>query len=307
LEEIYEWQIQRVTLPAGEYGVVCFFNNVTERKRLENIQHHVSLLAAKNERANLEIARRRILEKSLRLSELAQRELLEESRGLHVQLRQLTRQIITVQEEERKTISRALHDEVMQTLVSINLELSTLSKGVSPQDPTLKTKIADTQRLVENSVIAVHQFARDLRPTVLDDFGLVPALHAYTKDLAARKKIAIQLTVFAGVEALESAKRTVLFRVAQEALTNIIRHAEATQIKIVITDISGMVRMEINDNGKSFQVEKILLAKNPQRLGLIGMKERLEMVGGSVAIKSAPGKGTTVRAEIPFTTEGPKK
>jgi PAS domain S-box-containing protein len=305
VEEVYEWQIQRVTLPVGEYGVVCFFNNITERKRLEAVQHRVSLLAAKNERANLEIARRRILEKSLRESELAQGELLEESRGLQVQLRQLTRQIITVQEDERKAISRALHDEVMQTLVSINLELSALSKAVVRQDPTLKTKIANAQRLVENSVIAVHQFARDLRPTVLDDFGLIPALHAYTQDLATRKKIAIKLTIFAGVEALESAKRTVLFRVAQEALTNVTRHAQATQIKIGITDISGIVRMEINDNGKSFHVEKILLAKNPQRLGLIGMKERLEMVGGSLSIKSAAGKGTTVRAEMPFTTAEP--
>jgi len=307
VEEVYEWQIQRVTLPAGEYGVVCFFNNVTERKRLEAVQHHVDLLAAKNERANLEIARRRISEKSLQLSELAQRELLMESQGLHVQLRQLTRQIITVQEEERKAISRALHDEVMQTLVSINLELSVLSKGVSPQDPVLKTKIANAQRLVENSVIAVHQFARDLRPTVLDDFGLIPALHAYTKDLAARKKIPIQLTVYAGVEALESAKRTVLFRVAQEALTNVTRHAQATKIKIGIAEVDGIVRMEIKDNGKSFHVEKILLAKNPQRLGLIGMKERIEMVGGNLTIKSAVSKGTTVRAEIPFTAEAPQK
>jgi len=307
VEEVYEWQIQRVTLPAGEYGVVCFFNNVTERKRLETIQRRMDLLAAKNERANLEIARRRIVEKSLRQSELAQRELLAESRELQAQLRQLTRQIITMQEDERKAISRALHDEVMQTLVSINLELSVLSKGVSPQDPILKSKIAHTQQLVENSVKAVHQFARDLRPTVLDDFGLIPALHAYTKDLAARKKIAIQLTVFAGVEALESAKRTVLFRVAQEALTNISRHAQATEVKISITDISGAIRLEVSDNGKSFHVKKALMVKNPQRLGLIGMKERLEMVGGSLAITSAPGQGTTVRAEIPFTPEHPQK
>jgi signal transduction histidine kinase len=195
----------------------------------------------------------------------------------------------------------------MQTLISINLELSTLSLGVSAQDPILMTKIANAKRLVENSVTAVHQFARDLRPTVLDDFGLIPALHAYTKDLSTRKKIAIHLTVFAGVEALAGDKRTVLFRVAQEALTNVTRHAEATQIKINITDISGVVRMEISDNGKSFPVEKILLANNPQRLGLIGMKERVEMVGGNLTIKSTPGKGTTVRAEIPFTPEEPKK
>jgi PAS domain S-box-containing protein len=307
VEEVYEWQIQRVTLPAGEYGVVCFFNNITERKQAEAIQHRVELLAAKNKRANQEIARRRTLEKSLRRSELAQRELLAESRGLHAQLRHLTRQIITVQEEERKAISRALHDEVMQTLVSINLELSVLSNGVSPHDLTLKTKIARTQQLVKNSVLEVHRFARDLRPTILDDFGLIPALHAYIKDLAARKKLAIQLTACAGVEALDSAKRTVLFRVAQEALTNVARHAHATQIKMTLSEISGAIHMEIGDNGKSFPVEKILQAKNQLRLGLIGMKERVEMVGGKLTIKSSSGKGTTVRAEIPFSLEKTKK
>ncbi len=300
LVEVYEWQIQRVTLPAGEYGVVCFFNNITERKRLEATQRQMELLAAKNERAYQEIARRQKLEKSLRLSEQAQRQLVVEARGLHAQLRHLTRKIITAQEEERKAISRALHDEVMQTLVSINLELSALGKGLSPHGSALKPKIARAQRLVKNSVVAVHQFARNLRPTVLDDFGLIPALHAYAKDLAARKKIAIRLTAFAGVEGLESTKQTVLFRVAQEALTNVARHAQATQIQMNITDGSGTVRMEIHDNGKSFPVAQTLQAKNNKRLGLTGMKERLEMVGGNLVITSTPGHGTTVRAEIPF-------
>jgi signal transduction histidine kinase len=172
---------------------------------------------------------------------------------------------------------------------------------------TLKTKIARTQQLVKNSVLEVHRFARDLRPTILDDFGLIPALHAYIKDLAARKKLAIQLTACAGVEALDSAKRTVLFRVAQEALTNVARHAHATQIKMTLSEISGAIHMEIGDNGKSFPVEKILQAKNQLRLGLIGMKERVEMVGGKLTIKSSSGKGTTVRAEIPFSLEKTKK
>ena len=92
-----------------------------------------------------------------------------------------------------------------------------------------------------------------------------------------------------------------LFRVAQEALTNVIRHARATVIKIVIGKIPSAIRMDIGDNGKSFPVQKILSGKNPKRLGLIGMKERMEMVGGSLTIESEPGKGTTVRATIPFT------
>ncbi len=222
-------------------------------------------------------------------------------------LRQLTRQIISAQEEERKEISRELHDEVVQTLVGINVELSALGKGATLGVHTLKSKIAHTQRLVENSVNAVHRFARELRPAVLDDLGLIPALHAYSKNLAARKKIKIQMTAFGGVEALGGAKRTVLFRVAQEALTNIARHAQATQVRMSITEISGAIRMEISDNGKSFQVDKTLLAKTNKRLGLVGMKERIEMVGGSLAIESAPGQGTTVRAEIPFDREKTKK
>jgi signal transduction histidine kinase len=139
-----------------------------------------------------------------------------------------------------------------------------------------------------------------LRPAVLDDLGLIPALVTYSKNLAARKKLKIQLTAFSGVEALGTVKRTVLFRVAQEALTNVVRHAHATTVKLTISEIPGAVRMEISDNGKSFQVKKTLLAKTNKRLGLVGMRERVEMVGGRLALDSVPGTGTTVRAEIPF-------
>jgi len=149
-------------------------------------------------------------------------------------------------------------------------------------------------------VDSVHRFARDLRPAVLDDLGLIPALHAFCKNLAERKKLKIKLTAFGGVEALDGDKRTVLFRVAQEALTNVARHARATEVKMIISKIAGAIRMEIADNGKAFPVKKILLAKNNKRLGLVGMKERVEMVGGNLTIESVSGKGTTVRVDIPF-------
>jgi signal transduction histidine kinase len=99
----------------------------------------------------------------------------------------------------------------------------------------------------------------------------------------------------------------VLFRVAQEALTNVARHAQASQVKMSITEISGAIQMEISDNGKSFHVGKALTARNPHRLGLVGMRERVEMVGGTLTIESAPGQGTIVRAEIPFNREKNKK
>jgi two-component system sensor histidine kinase DegS len=277
------------------------------QERNETLRLHTAALAKGNHRLEREVLRRKAGEGTIIKGKAQYKELFLKSQIMQRKLRQLTRQIISAQEEERKQISRELHDGVVQTLIGINVELAALSEGASLGLHTLKAKIARTQRLVANSVNIVHRFARELRPAVLDDLGLIPALHAYNKSLAARKKIKIKLTAFGGVEALGGAKRTVLFRVAQEALTNVARHAQATQVRMSITEISGAIRMEISDNGKSFQVDKILSAKNHKRLGLIGMKERVEMVGGNLTIQSAPGKGTTVRAEIPFNPEKIKK
>lgn len=304
---------------AGSRKVAVLFRDITARKRIE-----LALVTARTQLADhaeqLEnmvatrtaqlVATNRRLETSVKTIRKAQEEyrtLLLESRVMQEKLRQLTRQIISAQEEERKKISRELHDDVVQTLVGINVELSALVHNNSGGVRTMKDKIAHTQRLVEKSVDSVHRFARELRPTVLDDLGLIPALHAFCNGLAERKKLKIKMTAFGGVEALASDKRTTLFRVAQEALTNIARHARATQVVLNITKVPGAIRMEIGDNGQSFAVEKVLQAKNPKRLGLVGMKERIEMVGGSLTIESIPGRGTTVRADIPFSLPNPSK
>jgi len=277
------------------------------RETNQLLRQNVSDLAKGNRRLQSEITRREAGEVTIRKGKEQYRKLFLESLVMQKKLRQLTHQIITAQEEERKEISRELHDEVVQTLVGINVELSALGRGASIGLGTLQEKIARTRQLVEKSVKAVHQFARELRPAVLDDLGLIPALHAYSKSLAERKKIKIQMTAFGGVEALGAAKRTVLFRVAQEALNNVARHARATQVQVSISEISGRIRMEINDNGKSFNVDKTLAASSNKRLGLVGMKERVEMVGGCLTIESKPGHGTTVRAEIPFKPEKTKQ
>jgi len=276
-------------------------SNLHLKQRNETLRVHTAALAKANRNLEREVTHRKAGEDELRKSKEEYRTLFLESQVMQKKLRQLTRQIISAQEDERKEISRELHDEVVQTLVGINVELSALSKGTSAGLQTLRVKINRTQRLVENSVNAVHRFARELRPAMLDDLGLIPALHTYSKSLAARKKLKIQLLAFRGVEDLESASRTVLFRVAQEALTNVVRHANARLVKINITPRAGSICMEISDDGKSFAVEKTIQAKNNHRLGLIGMRERMEMVGGTLSIESAPGCGTTVRAEIPFS------
>ena len=258
------------------------------------MQQHSTLGSVRLDR---EIKRRKAGDAAIKEGKRQFHDLFLESQVLQEKLRHLTRQLISAQEEERREISRELHDGIVQRLVAINVALSVVRASGTL---TSRARIARVQRLVTHTVKAVHQFASKLRPAVLDDLGLIPALHAYSKKLAARKKIKIQLTAFGGVEALGSAKRTVLFRVAQEALTNVERHAHATKVGLSITRIAGSVRMEITDNGKSFHVGAALVAENPKRLGLIGMKERLEMVGGRLAIESAPGEGTTVRAEVPL-------
>jgi signal transduction histidine kinase len=233
--------------------------------------------------------------------------LLLESQVIRGKLSQLTRQILTAQEDERKQISRELHDEVVQTLVGINVELAALANANTVGGLHMKKKIVRTQRLVENSVGAVHRFARGLRPAVLDDLGLVPALDAFCSGLAARKRIKIRTTAFAGIEALGDAEQTALFRVAQETLTNVARHARATEVDVVLSLVGGAIRMEISDNGKSFHVSKTLKDANYKRLGLMGVRERIERVGGSLTIESTLGRGTTIRAEIPFALEKTKK
>jgi signal transduction histidine kinase len=258
-------------------------------------------LAASNRQLKREILQRKTVELSLRKSEEHYGRLLEQSRRMQEQLRHLTRQLLLAQEEERKKISRELHDEIAQTLTGINVRLAALKTEAAHNTKGLQNKISSAQRMVEKSVDIVHRFARELRPTVLDDLGLIPALHSFVKSFSKRTGIFIHLTIFAAVENLAGDKRTVLYRVAQEALTNVARHAQASLVDVSIEKLPGGICMKIKDDGKSFRVDRVLDAKRNKRLGLLGMRERVEMVGGSFRVESAPGKGTTVCAQIPFT------
>jgi signal transduction histidine kinase len=257
-------------------------------------------LAASNLKLGQEVAQRKAAESALKKSEHHYLELLAQSDGRQKQLRQLSRQILSAQEEERREISRELHDVIAQTLTGINVRLAALSKEAATSTTGLDRNIARTQRLVEKSVDIVHRFARELRPAVLDDLGLIPALHSFMKNFTTRTGIRTYLTAFADVEQMKTARCTVLFRVAQEALTNVARHAKASRVDLSLQKLPDRICMKISDNGQSFPVERTLRANNGKRLGLLGMRERLEMVGGKLSVESAPGKGTTITAQIPF-------
>lgn len=269
------------------------------KKFIETLSQRTVELAASNLELSVEVAQRKAAETALLKSERHYSRLLQQSDRLQEQLRLLSRQILSAQEDERRKISRELHDVIAQTLTGINLRLATLKRDAARNTKGLDRKIARTQKLVEKSVDIVHQFARELRPTVLDDLGLIPALHSFVKLFSKRTRIHVRLTAYAAVEQLDIPKRTILYRITQEALTNVERHAHASRVDITIRKLAGAVELTITDDGKAFQVERILHSKQNKRLGLLGMRERAEMVGGRFAIESTPGQGTTIRAEIP--------
>ncbi|MDA3926594.1 MAG: response regulator [Kiritimatiellae bacterium] len=267
-------------------------SDITALKLAEEAQRNLDDMALTNQALQDEIIQRKAVEEDLRQSE-------QQTRLLMEQLRLLSRRILTVQEEERKRISRELHDEITQTLIGINVHLETLSWEAAINPKELQKKIARTQKLVEKSVDIAHQFAQELRPTVLDDLGLIPALHAFMKNFMKETGIRVTLNAFAGAEKLSSEKRTALYRVAQEALTNVARHARASRAEVSIRKLPDAVHMQIKDNGQSFEVDQILTTHAHGRLGLLGMRERVEMVGGTFSIESSPGSGTTIHAQIP--------
>jgi signal transduction histidine kinase len=270
------------------------------KKFIETLSQRTVELAAANLELSLEIGQRKAAEEALTKSERHYSELLKKSDHLQDQLRRLSRQIILVQEDERKRISRELHDVIAQTLTGINIRLATLKKEAAVNTKGLDRNIARTQRLVEKSVNIVHQFARELRPAVLDDLGLIPALHSFVKLFSKRTHIHVNMKAFAEIDRLDGNERTVLYRVAQEALTNVSRHAQASRVELNLQKLPSAARMEITDTGKSFEVERILHTRRNKRLGLLGMRERVEMIGGTFCVESAPGQGTTIRVEIPF-------
>ncbi len=274
--------------------------DVTERIRAEVEQRELEALSCSNAKLKQEILHREKVEKSLLKTKKEQSRLLEQSRGQQEKLRDLSRQILNAQEEERKRISRELHDIIAQALVGINVHVAALRKGGSGDAAKFQREVDATQALVEKSVEIVHQFSRELRPTVLDDLGLIPALQSLMKNYMEDTGVRASLKVFAGIEECGGLIRTALYRVVQESLANVARHAKASQVEVSIQCVKDVICMEIRDNGQGFEVPDELFGKRGHRLGLLGMRERIEMVGGTFEVDSSPARSTTIRVKIPL-------
>ncbi|MCE7937324.1 ATPase [bacterium] len=204
--------------------------------------------------------------------------------------------VIGAQEDERKRIARELHDSTSQSLTSILVGLKALA---TLDDPTaIRTHAEDLRALAANTLDDVHALALQLRPSVLDDLGLAAALERFVADFQRRHPVAVDLVVrgLSGMR-LPPELETALYRIVQEALTNVARHADAATTSILLEQRDGRVRAVIEDDGRGFDASRL---GADQRLGLYGIRERAELLGGTLVIETEPGRGTSLFVDIPF-------
>lgn len=257
-------------------------------------------LARINRDLEKEVIGRKRTERALRVSEGHYRRLFHQARLMQDNLRNLSTQILQVQEEERKRVSRELHDEVGQALTAIGTQLEMLQRNGARETERVGQKIAEVQSLLAQTMETVHRFARELRPPMLDELGLLPALRSYLRSFAERSGLRVRFS--SGIEAAEltAEQKTVVFRVAQESLTNVVKHAQAGRVTISFRKLNSSVQLRIRDDGKGFRTSDQPPVNGKKRLGLLGMHERVRLVNGRFKMRSTPGKGTTISVEIPF-------
>jgi signal transduction histidine kinase len=202
----------------------------------------------------------------------------------------LLRALLSAQEEERGRISRDLHDQIGQSLTALLLGLDRNIEAPAPDE------LRRLKELASITLGDVRRIALDLRPSVLDELGLEAALRRYARDM--HERYGLDATVVVTLTGrLDHQEETVLYRVAQEALTNVIRHARARTVSVVATARRGSVQLVVEDDGVGFDPEALAPA---EQIGLMGMRERLELLGGSLRIESAPGAGCSVYARVPL-------
>jgi signal transduction histidine kinase len=269
------------------------------RKRREDIDQRQAALPGYVERVigatilvGLLIAGVSIL-RIVRLEKLAAQ---QQAKVLEAQneLRKLSQQLVHAQEEERRSLSRELHDQVGQLLTAVRIGISNLEEALGSCSEKVSIQIDQTRRIAEQALRSVRDLAMGLRPAMLDDLGLGAALEWQARQHSRLCGVPVSVNLEGSLEDLTDEQRTCIYRVVQEALTNIARHANATDIHVEVLNRDGMLSIIVRDNGKGFD------AKQPAKgLGIVGIKERVRQLGGHVSVDSSAGNGTSLVAVIP--------
>ena len=285
-------------------------NSRSARERLEQsnrvLTERNAVLASNNAQLGEERGLHQETEVALRQNQDRYLQLFQQARAMEEDLRELSAQVLAAQEAERKRVSGELHDEVSQALTAVMVAIAMLKKRAGP-DPEFARNVAAVEHLLAQSMETVRRVALELRPAMLDHLGVQFALCAHVANFTRQSGIRTELIGHPDLARLDGPRGEVLFRVAQEALNNVCKHAKATTVKIAFTSAAGVFGMEITDNGCGFNVEGKPGADHTGRLGLLGMQERLRHVNGSLGIESVPGRGTRICIRLPFDPEPPRR
>lgn len=223
-----------------------------------------------------------------------------ENAYLYENMRFYARRITQAQENERKRIARELHDDTIQSLIALSRHMEALVTTEKDLSDSIMERIRELQEATGATINRVRRFSQDLRPSILDDLGLLPTLEELTAELNRHDGLEAKFQILGEERRLSSEAELMLFRIAQEALNNVRRHAAASRLITTVELHNGSVRMTIEDDGKGFR-PPTLLDHPPlaDRLGLIGMHERARLLGGTLTVDSAPGHGTRVIVDVP--------
>jgi signal transduction histidine kinase len=229
----------------------------------------------------------------LRLGEEAQRRYRElaESRG---QLEALSAQLVDAQETERRSISRELHDEVGQSLGALLVEVGRLAASVPSDNAKIKDHVDKIKSVAETTVQTVRNIALLLRPSMLDDLGLIPALEWQGREVSRRSEMEVEVQSGEVSETIPDEYKICIYRIVQEALNNAARHSAAKDAKVTVNQTADKILVYVSDDGRGFDPQRV------RGLGILGMEERVRRLGGILSIDSKPGSGTTLKAEFPL-------
>jgi len=252
----------------------------------QRVNTRTAQLLAINTRLESEVAERKEAQRRL-----------EESQS---QLRRLSAHLQAAREEERIRIAREIHDELGQALAGLKMDVAWLQRSQNRQAPAIPPRLEDMSVLIDATVQAVRRIATELRPSILDDLGLAAAIEWQLDEFRERTGLECVLTSNLKSMVLEATSATALFRIFQEALTNVARHASATRVAVNLDEGPDSLTLRIQDNGRGISEEEMRQAKS---FGLLGMRERVYLLEGEIDIRGAPGQGTTVTVRIPLKPE----
>jgi len=234
------------------------------------------------------------------LATIAQGQDITERKSAEDNLRYFLQEITRAQEEERKRIARELHDDTAQVLGSLSRQLDNFIRKKHGLAPNEVFFLKDLQAQLNRGVEGVHRFSQALRLSVLDDLGLIPALRSLAKSLQESDGIGTDLKVLGGERRFSPEVELLLFRIVQEALNNIRRHAQASEAQVVMEFAEDRIKVTISDNGRGFELSgRVDDLPRSGNLGLAGIQERARLLGGTLEVQSTPGKGTTLIVEVP--------